>query len=89
MRYGSVPVVRATGGLADTVTDGDTGFTFHDYNADAFWHTLQRAIYVYNVDKPRWQAIQQNGMQSDFSWQRSASGYQQLYEWAIARTING
>ncbi len=89
MRYGSVPVVRATGGLADTVADGETGFAFHDYNADAFWHALQRAIYVYNVDKPRWQTIQQNGMQSDFSWQRSASGYQQLYEWAVARTING
>lgn len=89
MRYGSVPVVRATGGLADTVQDGETGFAFHDYNADAFWHALQRAIYVYNVDKPRWQAIQQKGMLSDFSWQRSASSYQQLYEWAIARTING
>jgi starch synthase len=89
MRYGSVPVVRATGGLADTVADGQTGFAFHDYKADAFWQALQRAIYVYNVDKPRWQVIQQNGMQSDFSWQRSASGYQQLYEWAIARTLNG
>ncbi len=85
MRYGSVPVVRATGGLADTVSDGETGFSFYDYNADAFWHALQRAIYVYNVDKPRWHAIQQNGMVADFSWERSASGYQQLYEWAIAR----
>lgn len=89
MRYGSVPVVRATGGLADTVLDGETGFAFHDYTADAFWHALQRAIYVYNVDKPRWQAIQQNGMTADFSWQRSAVGYQQLYEWAITRTLNG
>ena len=89
MRYGSVPVVRATGGLADTVTDGKTGFAFQDYNADAFWRALQRAIYVYNVDKPRWQTIQQNGMLSDFSWQRSARGYQQLYDWAIARTTNG
>jgi starch synthase len=89
MRYGSVPVVRATGGLVDTVEDGETGFLFGAYNADAFWQALQRAIYVYNVDKPRWQTIQQNGMSADFSWQRSASGYQQLYEWAIARTING
>ncbi|MCA9946024.1 MAG: glycogen synthase, partial [Anaerolineales bacterium] len=64
MRYGSVPVVRATGGLADTVEDGETGFLFHDYNADAFWQALQRAIYVYNVDKPRWQAIQKKGMMS-------------------------
>ena len=85
MRYGSVPVVRATGGLADTVEDGVTGFSFHDYNSDAFWQALSRAIYVYNVDKPRWQQIQQNGMTADFSWPRSAQSYQQLYEWALAR----
>ncbi|MFZ1400252.1 MAG: glycogen synthase [Candidatus Promineifilaceae bacterium] len=89
MRYGSVPVVRSTGGLVDTVEDGETGFRFNAYNADAFWHALQRAIYVYNVDKPRWQTIQQTGMLADFSWQRSASGYEQLYEWAMARTVNG
>lgn len=86
MRYGSVPVVRATGGLADTVQDGRTGFLFHDYNSDAFWHALQRAIYVYNVDRKRWRQIQLNGMNADFSWDRSARGYQQLYEWALART---
>lgn len=86
MRYGSVPVVRATGGLADTVQDGVTGFTFYDYHADAFWQALQRAIFVYNVDKESWRKIQQNGMTADFSWERSALGYQQLYEWAIART---
>ena len=89
MRYGSVPVVRATGGLADTVLSGETGFTFNDYTADAFWYALQRAIYVYNADKPRWQAIQKNGMTADFSWQRSAQGYEQLYQWAMARTENG
>ena len=54
MRYGSVPVVRATGGLADTVQDSITGFTFYDYSADALWHAIQRAIYVYNVDKESW-----------------------------------
>lgn len=86
MRYGSVPVVRATGGLADTVKDGHTGFTFQDYSSDAFWETLSRAIYVYNIDRPRWRNIQMNGMRADFSWERSAKGYQQLYEWAIART---
>lgn len=84
MRYGSVPVVRATGGLADTVQDGITGFTFAYYSADAFWHALQRAIYIYNVDKDSWRTIQRNGMTADFSWQRSAQGYQQLYEWAMA-----
>ncbi len=85
MRYGSVPVVRATGGLADTVQDGITGFTFDDYSSEAFWNALQRAIYIYNVDRDSWRAIQRTGMQANFSWERSAQGYQQLYEWAIAR----
>lgn len=85
MRYGNVPVVRLTGGLADTVQDGITGFTFYDYSVDAFWDALQRAIYIYNVDKDSWRRIQENGMKTDFSWQRSAQGYQQLYQWAIAR----
>jgi len=87
MRYGSVPVVRATGGLADTVQDGITGFTFNDYSTDAFWNALQRAIYIHNIDRTSWRAIQRNGMTTDFSWQRSALGYQQLYEWALARML--
>lgn len=85
MRYGSVPVVRATGGLADTVQDGVTGFTFNYYSSDAFWTALQRAIYFYNVDKGTWRDIQRRGMETNFSWERSAQGYFQLYEWAIAR----
>ena len=85
MRYGSVPVVRATGGLADTVEDGITGFTFVNYSSDDLWRALQRAIYIYNVDRESWRAMQQAGMAANFSWERSARGYQQLYEWAIAR----
>jgi starch synthase len=85
MRYGRVPVVRATGGLADTVQDGVTGFIFNDYRSDAFWQAVQRAIFIYNVDRPAWRAIQRNDLAADFSWQRSALGYQQLYDWAIAR----
>jgi starch synthase len=85
MRYGSVPVVRAVGGLADTVRDGVTGFTFNYFSTEDFWRALQRAIYIYNVDKVSWRAIQHNGLTTDFSWRNSALGYQQLYEWAIAR----
>jgi starch synthase len=85
MRFGSVPVVRATGGLADTVQDGVTGFTFDGYSSQAFWQALQRAIYIYNVDPASWRTIQKAGMSADFTWERSARGYQQLYEWAIAR----
>jgi starch synthase len=86
MRYGSVPVVRATGGLADTVQEGFSGFTFYDYSAGAFWDSLQRALYIYRQDQPSWRQIQLNGMNADYSWHRSALGYQQVYEWAMART---
>jgi starch synthase len=85
MRYGSVPVVRATGGLADTVRGGVTGFTFNTYNSADFWNKLQEALYIYRFDRDNWRAIQHRGMTSDFSWETSARAYQQLYEWAIAR----
>jgi starch synthase len=85
MHYGCVPVVRATGGLADTVQEMRTGFTFYNYSVDDFWRAIQKAIYIYNVDKPSWHMIQHNGMKADFSWETSAYGYQQLYDWAIAR----
>jgi len=85
MRYGSVPVVRATGGLVDTVRASVTGFTFYNYSSDDFWNALREALHIYRVDPESWRNIQQKGMTSDFSWETSARGYQQLYEWAIAR----
>lgn len=85
MRYGSVPIVRATGGLADTVRDMSTGFTFHQFDSGDLWNALQRALFIYRNDRDAWVAIQKQGMLSDFSWRNSAMGYQQLYEWAIAR----
>jgi starch synthase len=85
MRYGAVPVVRATGGLADTVRDGVTGFTFSDYSAGDFWNALRQALYIRRVDADSWRAIQRKGMANDYSWESSARAYQQLYEWAIAR----
>jgi starch synthase len=85
MRYGAVPVVRATGGLADTVRPGVTGFTFHHYSADDFWNCLREALYILRTDPESWRAIQTRGMASDYSWEASARAYQQVYEWAIAR----
>ena len=90
MRYGSVPVVRATGGLADTVIDFDgsngtrkgTGFTFNDYTGDAFWGALQRALEVFR-DKKAWRGLQERGMKADFSWNTSAKKYEELYRKAI------
>jgi starch synthase len=84
MRYGSIPLVRATGGLADTVEDLANGFSFTDFSEKSLAGTLERAIKLYRQNRGRWQEIQRNGMLADFSWERSARSYQQLYEWAIA-----
>jgi starch synthase len=85
MRYGAVPVVRSTGGLADTVRAGVTGFTFMNYSADDFWNALREALYIWREDPGSWHALQRQGMANDYSWETSARAYQQVYEWAIAR----
>ena len=86
MRYGSVPVVRATGGLADTVRDGVHGVHLRRLlRADDFWNALREALHIYRVDPESWRAMQRKGMTGDYSWETSARAYQQVYEWAIAR----
>jgi starch synthase len=83
--YGTPPIVRATGGLADSVVDHDadpgagTGFVFADASSDALLQAMQRAMHVYR-DKPAWRALQQRGMQRNFGWDASARRYVALYE---------
>lgn len=89
MRYGCVPVVRATGGLADTVGDytakrgRGTGFTFADYTPEACCQALRRALKVYRENKKAWRGLQERGMKADFSWDASAREYVKLYRRAI------
>jgi starch synthase len=82
LRYGTVPIVRATGGLADTVVpyDGEsgTGFSFSEYASAAMIAAIKQAIGVY-ADAKRWKALMLKGMAEDWSWARSASEYMQLY----------
>ncbi len=83
MAYGTIPVVRATGGLADTVIDVDgspdgTGFIFSDFNSDELCKALFRAIQAY-YDRGRWHHIIANAMKADFSWNASAKIYNELY----------
>ncbi len=83
MRYGSIPVVRATGGLRDTVTDYEsggsgTGFVFHAPEPADLARTLQRALRVWK-DRRRWRPLQRRAMQADFSWSASAEQYRSLY----------
>ena len=89
MRCGTVPVVRATGGLHDSVqpydpeTGAGTGFTFHDYSASAMLTALDTALAVY-TSPARWRGLQQAGMRQDFSWDASAAAYVQEYRRVIA-----
>jgi starch synthase len=86
MRYGTVPVVRAVGGLLDTVkpfnpTNGQgTGFLFSEYHPSALWDSLQRALQLYRAQPRRWRRLQVNGMKRNFSWERSATEYVRLYK---------
>lgn len=93
MMYGTVPVVRATGGLADTVTDYSedglaagtaTGFTFVEYDGLAMLRALKRAVKLFH-DKDKWRRLMLNGMAQDWSWDRSAREYVDIYEAAMSR----
>ncbi len=79
MRYGCVPLVRATGGLRDTVQDGQTGFVFGGRSPEAMSEALRRGIQAFG-DKPTWRQMQQTGMAQDFSWNKSAREYLKLYQ---------
>ena len=79
MRYGCVPVVRAVGGLHDTVTEGETGFVFINPQLKDFVAAIQRALKTYR-DQGAWQTMQKNGMSQDFSWTKSALKYFELYQ---------
>jgi starch synthase len=89
LKYGTVPVVRATGGLADTITDCTvetlargtaTGFSFIPYTPGAFLDAVRRAVDLYRNHPDSWRQIIQTGMEQDWSWNRSAAEYEKLYD---------
>ena len=92
MRYGTVPIVRATGGLADTVTEfnpttgSGNGFVFYEYNARELYAAIARALKLYRDNPDAWQRLVRKAMSMDFSWARSAVEYLQLYRDAIAKS---
>jgi starch synthase len=85
MRYGTVPIVRRTGGLADSVQHFDpatglgTGIVFNDYNAEAVTWAINTALDLYQ-NRGSWRRLMQNGMAQDYSWDRQVRGYVELYE---------
>jgi starch synthase len=95
LRYGTIPIVRKTGGLADTVfdwhehqgygSDDGNGFSFYDAEGYAMQDAVERAVNMFNSDKYTWRAIQLNGMKADLSWDASAQKYLKLYEMAAEK----
>ena len=94
--YGTVPIVRSTGGLADTVIDATpetlanrtaTGFKFNDYDSMAFEQAFERALSLF-ADRTAWLHLMQSGMRTDWSWRRSAQQYLGAYERALSRAAD-
>ncbi len=88
LRYGTIPVVRATGGLVDTVQDGFTGFCFDDFTGVALFGAVMRAVQAYR-EPEHWDAMVARAMTQDFSWDRSAAAYLALYERAAGLSSGG
>jgi len=89
LKYGTVPVVRATGGLDDTIEPFDsrtgrgTGFKFAEYAGEALLDCVEQAVHVYGRNPEAWRRLMENGMRKDFSWNASAADYERLYEQVV------
>ncbi len=83
MRYGALPIVRETGGLKDTVEDGETGFVFKEYSAEALLAAIERAVGRFGVENIQFRQMIAKAMRQDFSWEASAREYLQLYQRAV------
>ncbi len=91
MKYGTIPVVRATGGLEDTVEEWNadrrtgTGFKFAGYHPGDFLWAIDRALWVFANDRDGWRTLMQNGMARDYSWEHPAREYVEVYEEVLRR----
>ena len=89
LRYGTVPIVRETGGLKDTVEPYNeyestgTGFSFRNYNAHEMLATIRYAKYIYYQKRREWNKMIDREMATDYSWKTSANRYQEMYDWLI------
>lgn len=85
-RYGTVPIARRTGGLADTIHDGQNGFNFGPIGAKPLFDTVSRAFAAYR-DKDGWQQLVRRCMETDFTWKSSAAQYEELYRDALRARV--
>jgi starch synthase len=91
LRYGTIPIVRAVGGLADTIIDYDVskeqgnGFSFNEFSSDQFYLTVMRALEVYLKKPEEWQQLVKKAIEQDFTWNIPADKYMELYKKAISK----
>ena len=91
MRYGTIPVVRETGGLRDSVvpynkfTGEGTGFSFANINVQEMTGVLSEAVNLYHSEPKAWKALQKNAMTADFSWEKSPKAYEEIYGWVTGK----
>ncbi len=91
LRYGTIPIVRATGGLADTINNYDAqlgagnGFVFTEYSSIVLMETINRALALYRQEPQKWQQLVQHALELDFSWNKSAAEYLELYNMALGK----
>ena len=91
MRYGTIPVVRETGGLRDSVvpynkfTGEGTGFSFSNINTQEMVDVLGEAVHLYHNEPKAWKGLQKNAMTADFSWDKSAGAYLEIYGWVTGK----
>mgnify|MGYP005839701303 CR=1 FL=1 len=91
LRYGTIPVVRATGGLADTIVDFDmnndqgNGFSFDEFTSEEFLKTVKRALRAYNEKQDEWKKLVKKALTLDFSWRKPAEKYMNIYNLAIKK----
>ena len=79
MRYGTIPVAHAVGGLKDTIQNGKNGFLFAEYQSAEFYQAIKKALTLYHQSK-KWLKLRQTAMRTDFSWQKSAQEYLKIYQ---------
>ena len=95
LKYGTPPIVRKIGGLADTVSDWNeqvsignqsgTGFVFEEYSAASLIGAVEKAVLLFK-DEEKWRELQKNGMQENYSWEKSAEKYVDLYKTALSES---
>ncbi len=91
LRYGTIPVVRATGGLADTIVDYDAenisgnGFSFRESTSEELLKTINRALELYNNKPEEWMNLVKRALSLDFSWNKPAQKYLELYNLAMKK----